>query len=91
MQAIYGMQIIVNDVRYQKIKLSEKVVVSDSFRDEINQYLLDNFGYRYVLEDGQTIVSSDKSQVLMNPNTKKQLDLAIGQLNASFGKSASVR
>lgn len=65
----YGVRVFVNSHGYPKLKLSSDAPVSDKFRGEFNQWLLDMFGTQYVLDDGQIIHSPEFNGLIMNPNT----------------------
>lgn len=58
--------------RVQKIKLSDKVTVSDEFRKKTNQWLLDMFGYKELLEGhtalmyGNNIIMSKEAILHLN-------------------------
>lgn len=72
-----GMEIVVNDACVPKLSLSDDVLVSDAFRREMNEWLLDNFGKRYAVPDGETYVmkSGTLTAIVMNPNTRRDLAL----------------
>ena len=76
MQFFQGKKVVVNDVRIPKIQLSSSVVVSDTFRQKMNGWLLDNFGYEFILKDGQVV--ENKNFLLMNPVTHQRLAKALG-------------
>jgi len=71
---LYGRPIVVQPDT-QKRKLSEDVPVTEEFRAEINNWMLQFFGYTNIVDDGQVLcVTMGYQQVmLMNPRTYRCL------------------
>ena len=64
---IYGKRVVVNSAVTPKIQLSEDCPVSDDYRVEINQWMIEHFGMKYIIPDDQVLLI-DNDYFLMNPN-----------------------
>ena len=58
-----------------RVQLSEKVTVSQQFRDQINAWLAEFFGVTNILSDG--VVMRTENILFMNPRTHKWVQEAM--------------
>jgi hypothetical protein len=66
---LYGKRVVVNSAFTPKMQLSEDVMVTDDFRKEINEWMIEFFGVRYLVPDDQILLVGD--MFIMNPNAYK--------------------
>lgn len=52
---------------FPKMKLSEKVPVTEEFRNEINAWMAEFFGYVCLVEQGKVIVSEPARTMFVHP------------------------
>lgn len=69
--SLLGRRIVVDRSQLPKVSLSSRVLVSEQFRSEMNDWLLDQFGTKSLLRDGEMV--GDEAIVVMNLETFKQL------------------
>jgi hypothetical protein len=67
-----GFRAIESNLSYPRFQLSEKVTVSDEFRQEMNAWMADFFGYVKLVPDDTVLVMGDT--IVMNSRQKALLE-----------------
>lgn len=65
-RTLFGLKVFIHPDR-PKMKLAPGDYVTPAFRQEIDAWLVEFFGYTNLLEDGESIVSEQMGVVFVNP------------------------
>ena len=72
MHTLYGMKVVVSEDK-PKMKLAPGDYVTPEFLKEIDQWLVEFFGYTSLVPDGQVMVMQTHNTVLVNQRTYAKL------------------